>query len=381
MRRAQLVTSFLLLIAGLLWLWSVRFDQIPGASSVNLADLRHISPHLPPGAEWLGSDSHPTLRMARVPTLQRREAVRIEMPGFPAVGALQIHFSMAAHQLARGTQEWDDGRVMIEWQSTDGRERQEIDPVHSLRDNDQSGDVTVVARPSCKPAVPVLRVEHLGTGGDFDISEFEMIPVKERPIWKYGRWALLAGWFLWLVCALGGRNKRSLWRRVATAAICLGTATYFAVPGPWKTLRPLVVPFQSAPPITITTACAQPPTGTQREATTPQRHRPSEPSISRSEVLGKIPVSGGWIVQIKHHLTKLKPLLHALLLFAPALAMAFLVGRNPAIALATGLAIATEAAQTAFGYGFDAFDVFDLLCDGTGIAMAIWAYQKLRSRP
>jgi glycopeptide antibiotics resistance protein len=69
-----------------------------------------------------------------------------------------------------------------------------------------------------------------------------------------------------------------------------------------------------------------------------------------------------------------------MLLFGPTLVLAWLVGCKSAKSLALGLAVSIEAAQTAFGYGFDWVDVFDLFCDGLGIALAIWLYQKISRR-
>jgi hypothetical protein len=163
---------------------------------------------------------------------------------------------------------------------------------------------------------------------------------------------------------------------MAAAAICLGIAIYFAVPGPWKTLRPLVIPFQIGPSITLTTPVEKPvldqKIGLSQHA--------AVPSIASYEVFGKIPLQGGWIIQVKDQLAKLRLLLHALLLFAPVLGMAVFVGRKPAIALAIGLAVSIEAAQTGFGFGFDRFDVIDLACDAVGIALAMWVYRKVLDR-
>jgi glycopeptide antibiotics resistance protein len=97
-------------------------------------------------------------------------------------------------------------------------------------------------------------------------------------------------------------------------------------------------------------------------------------------VLGALPLQGGWIIQVKSHLAKLRPLLHSLLLCGPTLLFLWLVGRRPAIALALGLAILIEAAQAAFGYGFDFLDVFDLVSDVLGIAAALWVHRRLAAR-
>jgi len=373
MRRVFLSATFLLLLAGLLLLWRYRFERVPDSPSLGLAELRAAMPELPPGAQWMGSMEHPALRLTVGPE-HRSVAVRMELPGLPAMEALQIRFSMAAKNLTRGKHEWDDGRALIEWRSADGVGQQETDPVGSLRENKSSGETTLVVRPSSGSSIPVLRVEHLGEGGDFEITQLEMIPVKERSLWIYGRWGLLAGWFVWFVMLLAGGDQRSIWRRIAAAGIWLGMAIYFVVPGPWKTLRPLGIPFVIGPPVSWVTPANQP----ARNGQASQAASSITPPPPGSEVLGRIPLQGGWIIHVKYHLARLRPLLHALLLFAPALALAWLLGRKPAIALALGLAVSIEAAQTAFGYGFDWLDVLDLASDAIGIALAIWVYRIAR---
>jgi glycopeptide antibiotics resistance protein len=71
-------------------------------------------------------------------------------------------------------------------------------------------------------------------------------------------------------------------------------------------------------------------------------------------------------------------LLHVLLLFCPTFAFAWLSGAKRALVLGCSLALACEAAQTGFGYGFDWIDVLDLACDAAGIALALHAYDRMR---
>ena len=113
------------------------------------------------------------------------------------------------------------------------------------------------------------------------------------------------------------------------------------------------VASQSAP--------AQP---TAKPSTTPTFAGPEQ-------ALGKIPVQGGLLLKAKHYLAPLRPLLHALLIMMPTLAMAWLAGWRSALVLSVLLSAAIELAQIAFGYGFDGVDVADLAYDALGIAAAI----------
>jgi hypothetical protein len=374
MRRLFLATTFLLLIAGLLAIWRFRFEHIPETAAVTLTDLRQAAQVMPPGVVWQGTLEKPTLHLT-VDSVHPRVGMRMPLPGFPAMGALLVRFRMDAENLKRGSQEWEDGRALIEWRSPDGVVGQETDPVCSLRDNDVSGDLSLVLRPSSGSSIPVLRVEHLGRGGEFSISNLEMIPVRERAIWRLGRWAMLGAWFLWILVLLSGPERRPVWRKLLAAGICLGMGLQFSVPGPWKTLRPLVTGFEigetgSSPKLA--------PSHLREGNVVPAQAVPQ--STPSEEVLGMVPLQGGWIMQAKHRLELLKPLIHAMLLFFPMLLITCLVGRKQALPLAIGLAISIEAAQAAFGFGFDWGDVFDLVNDAVGIALALWVYGRLKER-
>jgi hypothetical protein len=373
MRRLFLFVSFLLLIGGLLALWRFRFERIPGTPALTLSDLRGANPDLPPGAAWEGSAEDPVLRLSVGPG-QPRVGVRMELPGFPAMDCLLIRFQMSASNLQLGAQKWDDGRTLIQWRSPDGGGGQEIDAVCSLRENDASGDVSLVVRSSSGSAIPVLRAEHLGVGGEFEVSKLEMIPVKERAVWRFGRWVLLAACFAWLWALMAGARGCPAWKRILAVCIWLGMALIFAIPGPWQTLRPLVLGFEIGTP----SVAEQAGDGKAGVVSAP----PAQPSLADSSrgsvVQEKIPNQGGWIIQTKLRLAMARPLLHAMLLFAPALAFCFLVGRKMALVLAIALAVLIEAAQTAFGYGFDWVDWFDLTTNAAGIALAMWVYVRIQ---
>lgn len=364
----------LMLIATLVGLWRLRFERLPNIPSLTLADLRSHRPVLPPSAVWTGSAEQPALRFS-AGLGQPRVVLRMELPGFPGVEALHVRFRMAAKNLKIGPQKWDDGRALIEWHSVGAGIREEIDPFCSLRESESSGEVSLVARAASGHSIPVLRMEHLGRSGEFEVLELEMIPVKERMLWKSGRWVLLASWFGWIWLVLAG-TSRPVWKGVLAAGIWLGMAVYFAVPGPWKTLRPMVTPFAIGMPVESASHENEPPQDRKPPPSTLKS--PSAPPSP--EALGMLPLQGGWIMQMKSQLAMLRPLLHSMLLFGPTLVLAWLVGCKSAKSLALGLAVSIEAAQTAFGYGFDWVDVFDLFCDGLGIALAIWLYQKISRR-
>jgi glycopeptide antibiotics resistance protein len=97
----------------------------------------------------------------------------------------------------------------------------------------------------------------------------------------------------------------------------------------------------------------------------------SKKLVSIGKVEGKVDL----ILQIKMLFASIRPLLHSLLLMVPTVLIACLVGQRPAIQLMAVLALSIEAAQVAFGYGFDRLDVFDLFADSVGILIGIILYR------
>ena len=373
MRAALFSATLVLLLAGLIGLWSYRFERMPGSQGLNLADLKNPTQVLPPGAAWIGDGPETKLHL-RIPPDGQRLSLSLALPDFPAMEALHIRFSMAARELRLGPQKWDDGRVLIEWRSPDETTQQEVDPVCSLRDTESRKDTRLVVRSRTGNSIPVLRIEHLGRSGEFEISQLELIPVQERELWIFGRWVLLALFFAWLWRAITGAIQTAAWRPLLAVCIWLGMAICFAIPGPWKTLRPLLTNFEIGEVIIEAT-----PDGlhAHSHASTYELAKPNHRALTTSS-LGRIPVQGGWILQLKQKLALLRPLLHAVLLFVPTVVFAFLIGPRLALALSFALAISSEAAQTAFGFGFEWIDVLDLLTDSAGILSAIWCFKHLQ---
>ena len=373
MRRLTLLGTFVLLLGALYGFWQHRFERAPGYPTVRLSDLRAIASPAP-GVEWLGPDSGPRLRL-RVDQTHSQVVARVELPGINAVNFLHVRFQVSPTKLLPGQEIWEDGRCLIEWHSQGGGGDWENNPFCSARHSEASGIVEMVLRPDHPPAIPALRLENLGISGDLELSMFEATVLRESWIWKTGRCFLLAGWLAWAVAWIGPRGKSGRLRPLLASAIWLVMGLYFVVPGPWKEVRFFGKPFQIGP-----------------ESAAVADHslsaaRPDRPTVDLSsanpaalESVGKIPDQGDFTLRLKHYAANARPLLHLLLLFAPALAMACLVGRKSAASLAVVLALAIEAAQLAFGYGFDRVDLFDLACDGVGIGLALIAHSSLKRK-
>lgn len=367
MRRICLTASFMGLVLMLALLWTHRFERVPGLPVWSMADLRRDLPE-PPGVEWTGTTEHPAARL-KVDAQKPSVALRLAIPGAPALEMLQLRYRMVANGLIPGKEEWAFGRMTIEWHPQRGVGKVEQDPAGGIKLDEDSGNVMLIAVPENGPARPALRLEHLGIAGGFEVMDLELTAVRERAIWKTGRWFLVCGWLAWLVCFIGPGPGIARWRVLAAAAVWLLMAIHFVVPGPWKIQRPLICAFQlgevadgqpsgQAPPL----VAAQP-----------------DPAISSGAVpaTGKLPASGGLALRIKVIAAQARPLLHILLLMGPVFVSFLLVGHKPTLVLAVLVSLAIEGAQTAFGYGFDWIDLTDLATDAIGILLGLWLAKRL----
>jgi len=356
MRRLALVGSFPVLMVALVLLWNHRFERVPGMPTWQLADFRAEAPEVS-GVEWSGPVKNPVLTMsARTP----RAALRLAIPNMPAVGMLHLRYRMAANGLLKGPEKWQTGRLSMEWHSPDGSAGPEVDGLGGVHGH-ASGSTALVVIPEAGPAIPALRVEHLGLAGTWQLSAVEIIPVRERLLWRIGSWLLAAGWLAWCFALIRAWHGTAVWRALAVASIWLLMGFHFAVPGPWKNQRPFTGDFHLGEMSSLVSNEAPPVDG-------------NRPEIRSTETAahGQLPIRGSLALRIKLLITWARPLLHALLLCAPVLASAWLAGRRPTVALAVLLSLLIESAQTAFGYGFDWIDLTDLVTDGAGIALGLW---------
>lgn len=363
MRRLILFGFLLTLCVAVVLLWRNRFERVPGFKPLHLSDLRS-GDSLPPGAEWSGAGERLSIR------LQPGAVVRFDFPTTSAVNWLLVRYQPYTSNLSPGKRPWDDGRAMLEWHPPAGGAG-ENDPVCSVRGNEHPERAEWVMRPEKPSAIPALRLENLGAAGTFGLLDFEAIVVRETLLWKIGRWILMAAFLAWVMAWVGAKGRHASLRSLAIAIVCLLMALYFVVPGPWKSLHPLCRPFVIAGEIG------------QIESTPASKIEGRTEPTDRPAVLksvGEIPDKGDLTLRLKHLLTYARTLLHVILLFGPTFLIVWLGGRWPAVSLGGILAVAIEAAQFCFGYGFDLGDCVDLICDAAGIMLALRACEWLKRR-
>ena len=180
---------------------------------------------------------------------------------------------------------------------------------------------------------------------------------------------LAAGFLGWFCLCIRAGSKVTLPRALAAALVWLFMGIQFVVPGPWKLQRPLLVAeFQLGNAVPEENPAQAPPTVATGLA------------LPRS---GEVPPSGYLLpqgslaLQVKLLVSQARVLLHILLLLAPTLVSAWLIGRLRTLWLAILCAVSIELAQMAFGFHFEWLDALDLLTDAVGIAAGLWLAGKL----
>lgn len=363
-----LLATFLVLVATLVLAWQFRFERDPNFPVYRLADLRERA-LATPGAEWTGDALAPKLKL-QVSAANPRVIVRLGFPEMDGVSFLHLRYRIAASQLQVGREIWDDGRFMIEWRPIETK-GWESDYFTSIRGSRVSELAECVMRPENGPAVPTLRVEHLGSSGDLELLQFEASPLRERWSWIYGSWLLVIGWIAWVVAWIRWMGVASWWRPLMAAAICTVMGIYFVIPGPWKILNSIGGPFQIGPELQKVEK-SEIPLASPHSAGIPLPN-----AGEKLESLGKLPDKGDLTLRIKLYAKHARPLLHAVMLFGPALWVACLIGFGRSAALMGAFSVGVETAQLGFGYGFDWIDVLDLLWNTLGIVSAWLVYRKL----
>lgn len=375
--RFLLLIITLPLLGAATWLaWQHRFEANPAHPTVGLADLVATT-SLAAGASWESVAPGQTRLALKAGTPAQPVVQRLPLPGLPPAEFLLFDFKAQAYGLTPGPMPWADGRLMIEWHP-EGRPM-EPEYLGSARGNYPTEISCLVASSDLGPALPVLRLEHLGISGSFVLERCRITVVTETGWWRYGRWLLLAGWFAWAAGVASGHTS-GLGRPLLAGAIWLLCATQWAVPGPWQALRPMASSFEGTPAPTAPSPVVQEVRNTL-PATVDPPPPPASPApveqTAAAESVGELEFHGSLLLEIKDKIKQARPLFHVLLFFFPTFVFAVLAGRWRSVFLASALAAGIEGAQYLFGYGFDRIDVLDLLLDATGIGLALLAHHRV----
>jgi hypothetical protein len=227
----------------------------------------------------------------------------------------------------------------------------------------------MVARSGQGPAMPVMRLENLGSSGAFRLAHCRIDVVRETAWWRTGQWVLIGAWFAWAAALVMWGRTSGLGGALVAAALWVFCVTQWAVPGPWESIRPLAPLFATSEMKGRTTLPV------------PSRAPSSPPVAARSahspQSLGELQFGGSVLLEIKDDIRQARPLFHSLLFLGPTLAFVFLIGRWRSVLLSVLLAGAIEWSQYLFGFGFDASDLFDLSFDALGMVLALLVHARV----
>jgi hypothetical protein len=368
MRFAILAVTFCVLSATLFVAWRHRFEVVPAVPTARLHDIRQFN-ILHPNVVWSGRKESPELRL-KVGVGNQSVVERLALPFFSETEWIRIRFQLAAESLVPSSEKWEDGRGMVEWHPIRGNHPCINDPFGSVRHNQKKQQEELILCPDQTSAIPIIRFENLGKSGELVVKALEVTALREAIYWKFLKWVIIAGWSIWAFYLILGNWRGGLFRAAVASGMWVLMGIYFVMPGPWQGARPIGNSFLI------------------KETNFTQASRPElaynssfsclgRTSLTQVSSVGKVPDRGDLILKIKKYAEKIRPLLHGLLLLVPTLLIGLLVGFRPAVSLCTIMAIAIEAMEVIYGFGFDMLDFVDLLSDILGIIIAILCLRKI----
>jgi hypothetical protein len=347
MKWIGLAMLFCVLVVATGLAWNRRFETVEGSPLVRVDDGS--------GAGFSVEKKRGGKPIARV----------VGLPFGGAVDIVHVRFSCRAVGLVPGKENWEDGRVILDWVDGAGQVVAH-DTLTTMTGSDKkSRSAEMIVRSVGPELVPMLRVEHLGLSGRMEIHSLQAIAVREREWVGWVTGGLLGVWGLWCYGFVRALSDVARWRAVCAATIVFLMGWFLVVPGPWAHERPLSGDFQ----------IGQGPDAVASVVMT------SEGGMARDEKpLGEMQVQGSWLLWVKKMLSILRPVLHVMLFAGPAFVIAGLCGARCAWWCGVLASCAVEAGQVGFGFGVDWLDGIDLLVDWAGILGAIWLFCKVEKK-
>jgi len=390
MRRGLgLCFSLLLLLTALVLAWNHRYEPILASEVLTLEQVKTQTPGQT-GVQWGVTDGKPILQFTKAAG-DSSVVLKVPLPAPTDCSSIHLRYTLQAHNLKGGHNDWDDGRLNVTWMTSDQRQ---IQQVASVRDNLKTSSPSIISVAPDGGFEPQLWIEHLGVSGIYEIADLEIVFVREKAWWGIVSGILIAASGGWILLTLRTLTQVNILRVLTASIITMILMLMMVVPGPWILQKPLVadsfelgslkvskadptksmvipetVAEQAVAPSLVTPTLPQSPS--ESSAVSPQ----TKPTVQRTTVIQQ-----NWILGIKEKLKHFKIVLHGLLFGGVLIVLSGLIGLRPAVYVSMFLALATEVAQLAFGYGSDATDILDLLFDAMGVGAGVWLVMLVKKR-
>ena len=394
--RPAAICSFIfatLILSALTWtVWQYRFIAAPGVPAM---DLTYLPPEVTKETEGMGEENEGFLRMTAA-----EEVPRILLKWTTPPAAKYAHFSVSAslENLKRGGMPWEDGRVLLIWMDPAGTPAKGHLPLwagHCSSPSDPSDMIVPLQRAG---AFPCFIIENRAKSGSFLLKSMVVQPLKQRPWVPAAVILLICGWtgLIWsgLRATCSGHPVR--WPRYACAAALWVAAAWFSsLPGPFVPWRPVFQSFpiskiappqakDEPPPATVPAPTVAALPASQPQPAAPPSQDPARPPAQAAGKSGpnaqtaQTPVNrtaermrGEFTSWIFGTVPMLKRPIHILGFAALTFLFCMLAGNASAARVALALGGLTEFMQWAYGFGFDAGDVADLVFDTLAVIAGV----------
>lgn len=372
------VCWFLLVVALAACTWAVwqhQYAAVAGHVSLPLDPMAEGGPRIPAGGSHIRWTPRSGLEIEAAPSpAAPPPTLVVQLETVPEASHVLVGVKASSQDLVPGPGLFHQGRVILFWRMPDNRTRPGDIGFCSLKGNESSSARDVVAALLPSRGTPYLAFQNVGSSGLLRVAEVRITELVRRPWVPAAAAGLVLGWAAW--AAWGFRLfllPASRWR-VAVAAVLWVSATWFGIlPGPWMPEHPIVMPFQVGDPVA---ASSNPPLPAAPRARLlpPQYPVVAAPSVESQPPMPRPPgigdqVDRGPIINFIQSGRRLaQQFVHAAVFAAlSALFCLVLASRRGWWPVAL-LALASEAMQALFGFGFDFGDATHLAMDFLGIA-------------
>lgn len=278
------------------------------------------------------------------------------------------------------------GVIAVTWWDSKSKQWAGYDLLDILNTDKNEYRKEIVLRPPKQGLFAGLLIENNQLSGDFIIENLVCTKVTERPVWKWCSAAMMLAWTFWIYVMLNGKLNPFHWMPLLAASAWVLLAALLIYPGPWRNLPPLVIPYHLGMP------------DMNQSTTGHQQFKESQKNDSSaaiadvengSKIMTQPALSGDtvkktqskslnqdeiwsidqWLIDIKGYFSRIRFLLHFIMMLAPTVLFFLLVGEKIGVLLSAALGLGIEIMQLLFGFGFGVEDMVDLIGDASGIVI------------